>query len=208
MMSSPEPIDTASSEINPYAPPTAQIKQLTAANAGGDSFYVVSPVKFWVLYIMTVNLYVIYWMYKHWANWKYVKKSDIWPVPRSIFQVFFVHSLVDEINKELRIKQIKYAWQGGLFATIVVIEMLISNAVGRFATEASPLWVQLFPFATMPLAGYCLMQIQKTANTACDDPEGRSNANFTAANIIWCVVGGLFWMMVALGFIAIVFDIE
>ena len=41
--------------------------------------------------------------------------------------------------------------------------------------------------------------IQKAANVACDDSEGLSNSQLTAANIAWLVVGGLLWALILYG---------
>jgi hypothetical protein len=56
-------------------------------------FYAVSQKKFLIMYIGTLGLYSVYWFYKHWSLYKKSENEEMWPIMRSIFQIFFTHSL-------------------------------------------------------------------------------------------------------------------
>ena len=51
-------------------------------------------------------------------------------------------------------------------------------------------------------AGWALYKGQGAINTACNDPEGRTNSTITVANIVWIILGALFWGLVLIGIVA------
>jgi hypothetical protein len=186
---------------NPYSPPAAAVSQTVVAPK--NLFYVVSPAKFWTLFLMTFSTYSIYWVYKHWANWKVKRKENIWPVMRTIFSIFFYHSLADEIDKEILIQRVAYQWSGRMWATLAVILIIIERILSRVTDDNTPPILDLLLVLTVPTMGYFLYQFQCAANAACLDEEGVTNSKFTAANIVWCVLGGMFWVLVILGLFVI-----
>ena len=187
--------------LNPYAAPSHD--RLEVAPADTDRFYVVSALKFVVLYVVTFGLYSLYWDYKQWAMIKRATKGDEWPVARAIFNVFFQHSLNAEIDQRLRRQNIAFDWNPGARATAIVVVLLIGGATGRMSSrEFGGLTVDLISIACIPLLAALRVQVQRAANAACGDPLGRTNARFGAANIIWCLFGGLFWLLVLIGLYA------
>jgi hypothetical protein len=50
-----------------YAPPEAAI---TVDATDELDYYVVSPRKFYLLAILTLNLYLVYWFYRNWSQIK------------------------------------------------------------------------------------------------------------------------------------------
>ena len=44
-----------------------------------------------------------------------------------------------------------------------------------------------------------LFHAQRAANIASGDPQALSNNRFTAANWVWIVLGGLFWLLLGIG---------
>ncbi len=184
--------------VNPYAAPSHD--QLELATEASDRFYIVSGVKFLLLYLLTMGLYGLYWDYKQWALIKRATRGDEWPVMRAIFSVFFQHSLNAEIDQSLRRQQIAFDWNHNARATAVVIVMLVASISGRMSNrEFGGLAVDLISVACVPLLAVLRLQVQRAANAACGDPDGRGNSQFTAANIIWFVIGSLFWLLVLVG---------
>jgi hypothetical protein len=163
-------------------------------------YYVVSIAKFWTLYIGTFGLYGIYWFYRHWAQFKRATKGDEWPVMRAIFSVFFVHALFREINQTLTRAKSSFRWNPESLATWVVILLLTGSACNRLSANGIGLPItDYIGLAILPFIAMLKQQAQRAANASCDDPEGKSNSRFTAANITWLVFGGLFWILVLIG---------
>ncbi|HWR95878.1 MAG TPA: hypothetical protein VN248_04015, partial [Arenimonas sp.] len=60
-------------------------------------FYVVSLQKLVLLQVLTFGFYGILWFYWHFRRLKEYYRDDSWPVMRSIFAVFFTHTLFRDI---------------------------------------------------------------------------------------------------------------
>jgi hypothetical protein len=184
-------------DVDPYAPPAA--KELEAAPAApADRYYVVSAAKFWTLELVTAGLYGLVWMYKHWAAIKRASRGDEWPVMRAIFQVFFMHSLAAEIEQTLQRAGIRHAWAPAGLATGAVVGLLASALLDRVPAPMLSDNVSLgLSLVLVLVVAWFKWGIQRAANRACGDPEGRGNAAFSVANVAWVVGFGLFWLLVA-----------
>ena len=59
-----------------------------------SEFFVVSIRKLWIMNLLTIGSYGLVWHYQHWKQFRdSISDRDIWPVPRAIFTIFFVHAL-------------------------------------------------------------------------------------------------------------------
>ncbi len=185
-----------------YAPPEADIE--VNDNVDG-SYYVVGPRKFLALSILTLGLYLIYWFYRHWQSIKVRDSSDIWPIPRGLFYIFFSHSLFSDINETLKAKGIEFRWSPGITATLVVVTSVLSNVFGRLSSEniGSP-FTDVLSLVMVPLLAYLALPAQKAANAASGDPDGSGNSGFTGANWVWLILGGLIWALSLFGLYLII----
>src|SRR5688572_18207472 len=120
-------------EQNLYAPPEALILDAPATGVVEAEFYVVSRKKFLVLFFVTMGLYQLYWFYAHWARWRDAHRESIWPVWRSIFQVFFTHRLAREIEGSLVRADPRARFNGGVYATLVVMLQVATNLSIRYS---------------------------------------------------------------------------
>ena len=188
---------------NIYATPSAEISEV-----GTDTprYYVVSVTKFVVLSILTMDLYLIYWMWRNWRNVKQAEDSDIWPIPRAIFLVFFMHVLLDDVRQTLKEKQSSHKWAPMLIATIAILCIIISNAMSRFSDDLSMLDVVALGLGVV--TAFVLAPAQRAINVACDDPGGRSNAGFTVWNWLWIIPFALVWLLTLFGLYALFFAPE
>lgn len=182
---------------NVYAPPQSSLTQETAEPSALPPFYVVSITKLVLLYVATMGFYSLYWFWKHWARHKRDKKLSIWPVPRAIFAIFFAHSLNQEIDHRLQRAGKRYSWSPGMWAGAYVISAIGGRIVKRIPDAVLPplpsIWVAML---LMALNATALVQAQRAANLACDDPSGAGNSRLTAANWVWLVLGGLLWIFI------------
>lgn len=192
---------------NPYAAP----EHLGSAEVIGTSsrFYVVAPRKFLILFIGTLGMYLLYWMYAHWASFRRATKGSEWPVARAIFAVFFVHSLFAEIDLSLRRSGSGLRWNPGSSATWMVVLMIVNTACDRMAARSigSPV-TDLLGLAMVFVMPFPLLEAQRAANAACGDPEGAGNAQMTAANIAWLVLGAILWSLSAIGMLVVLGVVE
>ncbi len=177
---------------NVYAAPQAQLIDPQTSRPASDPFYVVSTLKFNFLFYLTMGFYSIYWFYRHWKAWKRHTGRDLWPVPRSIFSIFFVHSLFALFEKT---RNPIVARKGDFWASLFVVAAIFENIASRFAGDDLG-WGDLVSLGCLIPIGISLSWGQKVANSACLDSDGSRNAHFSIANILWMVFGGLFWLLV------------
>lgn len=86
---------------NPFQPPATQIGDGDGVSTGGDVvFYTVSKRKFFILYLATVGLFVVYWSYRNWSLIKAQTGLKCRPVMRGLFLIFFLHSLAETVQRE------------------------------------------------------------------------------------------------------------
>lgn len=179
---------------SPYAPPKTEILEPISTE---PPFYVVTPGKFYLLSVLTMHLYLVYWFYRNWRNHSQHTRSDIWPVARGLFYIFFTHSLFNAADRQLRSMNEAYEWNPKGLATLFVLLWVFAAVVGsRDGIAALLVWTALV-FAT-PLV---LLPAQRALNLACGDPTGGSNSHLTAPNWAWMIVGGLLLLVAFAGIV-------
>jgi hypothetical protein len=184
-------------EINPYTAPQSNLAVQPQEEA---QFHVVATRKYWFLLILTLGLYEIYWFYCNWRLYKEQVDSNVWPVPRAIFSVFFAHSLNRIVDERLKRQQLSHDWSPGLCATIFVVFSLMATVTERLSAKeiGAPL-TDVMPLIVLPISGWALWQTQRAINVVCGDPDGDSNSEFTWANYVWMLLGGLLWAVAIWG---------
>ncbi len=185
-------------DTNVYQAPQANL--IIDQEKDDHMFYVVSPKKFWVLFIATLGMYMIYWFYKNWSQYKKATGDNSWPVARAIFNIFFTHALFRKINNKLKEKNIesdwKHAWLATLYVVITILDRVLDRLAGKGVSEVASV---LFSLLSIPLIGWIFYQAQLRINLACESPNGEDNSNFSAANIIWIILGALLWLVFLAG---------
>lgn len=187
-----------------YAPPEADV---TAPAGDEPRYYIVAPLKFILLSVLTFTLYFVYWFYKNWQRIKIDDNDDIWPPARAFFYIFFTHSLFTDVQERFKTQGRKWDWQPGLLATLFIIVTLVGNIIDRFIPyETYPLMSSLLPLGSTLLATFLLLPAQKAINAVCGDDAGSSNSKLTVANWAWMVLGGIFWLLILIGTYAMIVD--
>lgn len=174
---------------NIYSPPAARLDDEPGVSEGNHKFYVVAPLKFWLLFIFTQGCYQLYWFYKNWSRYKTYSQESIWPVMRTIFAIFFAHSLFREVDATLVTEDRKHSWSPSLLATGYVIAAITTYVIDRMRDFVDKIALPIELFVMLPLVGYLLYRAQVAMNIACDDPSGASNAKLTWANYLWMGLG-------------------
>lgn len=186
-----------------YKPPEAE---LTLPQKAAARFYVVSGFKLLLLYLVTMGLYVLYWFYRHWKQIKThedasVVEREIWPVPRGLFSIFFAHSLFRRFDNAVQgVEPVN--WRPGLLAILYVIFTIIGNLADSLPRYGLRYFWVIFAFAaSLLIIGYVIYRAQAVANIACGEPGGHSNARLTLPNLLWILLGLVFWLAVGVGFV-------
>lgn len=185
---------------NPYEAPKGELIDPGAAADSAD-FYVVSKKKMLVLFIATLGMYRVYWMYRHWQSFKQVSGARIWPVARAIFSIFYIHSLFRLVGSKRDNATVPMpAWDHKQQATFIVLILIFSHVLDRLVSKSigSPVTDILSLLTLLPLAA-CFGAAQVKINEACGDPGGELNSQFTFANYVWIAIGVLLWVLVGIG---------
>ncbi len=190
---------------NPYQPPSADLVDPAPAAPPADAlFYIVSPTKFLCLMIGTFGLYAVYWFYRH---WKQLDRRDrgYWPVARGLFSIFFTHSLFREIERERSRQRRTFDWSPYWMANMYVVSTLASSVITQLSNRGLVSdTVDVLSIGLLAPMTWAMYVAQRAANVALDDPDGRGNSRFTWANIVWLALGGVLWLLVLIGVLAIV----
>lgn len=181
-----------------YQTPESDVAISFEANAEINPYYVVSRNKFLVLYLLTMGLYELVWMYKNWMQQRTVKNENLWPIPRAIFSIFFVHQLFGRQAQDLEHTSPEMQWSAMPFATLYVVLTLINLAL-NFVTGDEYAAVDMVYFPLLAGTAYIVMKSQMVSNRICGDPEGKQNAGYSAVNIIFMLLGSLLWFFSLLG---------
>jgi hypothetical protein len=176
---------------NLYQPPKAEL--LEEQSHTRNAFFVTSLKKFYLLYFTTFSLYSLYWFYKQWDSQRSAMlPKKIWPAARSIFQIFFTHSLCRLIKEhKLRLGQAAWSYSGTAWAYVLLT--IVTNRLSRIDGPGGGLeWLMLFAIIMAPALPLAL--IQQQANQASGDDDGQSNASISGLNLLCMAPGALLWL--------------
>ena len=184
---------------NPYAAPQSDLTH-PGTHANNAAFYVVSIKKFLTLYIATLGAYQLYWFYRNWSLYRDKYKEKIWPVPRAVFSIFFVHALFRYVRATIDREGKRIDWDPRSNATMLVVLIILSNMLNRASMRLDSEWfVDLASTIILAPSAYVFFKAQVAVNLSCGDPEGSHNGEFTTANFLWIGLGGLLWIAVIAG---------
>ena len=149
-------------------------------------YFLTSPGKFIAMSLCTFGLYEIFWSYK---NWRFVKDRDssaIMPFWRAMFFPLWHYSLLTELNKTLKSKNLSSSAYRGLLAMYV----LILGAVWRLP---DPYWLVSFLTFIGFLPAVFAMRTARPAGAIQEQRE-----YFHPSNLIAYGLGGPIFAVIAL----------
>lgn len=188
-----------------YDAPTADLND--AVVAPKHEFYVVSTLKFSILFLGTFSLYSVYWFYKNWKMFKDFHNEDIIPVARAIFSIFFVHSLFAHVDRVIVDKDIEHRWFPSLLATLFILLAIGSAVADAFSNnESSGSIADVISIVMMFPTCFILARAQIAINVSQDDERGTTNSKLGFLNYLWCALGGLIWLLAFAG-LAVLFGL-
>jgi hypothetical protein len=135
-----------------------------------------------------------------WKSYKYANQSTLWPIPRAIFSIFFIHSLFQKIvNRQIDMSNYRN-WAASSTATALVIVLLVSSGLERALSKVvDPYVILILTVILLFLQTILVSQAQKEINHAEQDPQGLGNHQCTAGNYVWLAIGALLWVSIIFG---------
>lgn len=159
--------------------------------------YAVSVSKFLMLFVSTIGGYTIYWVYRNWAFYRNASGADVTPVMRGLFWQFFIISLFDRIKVGLEMAGEACRWCPVTRGVLIILMSLTPFLTPFIFNLPSTLkFVFLIDVTTLAIAAYLFVGAQRAINRLAGDPDGISNSEFTIANILWIMGGGVYWVVV------------
>jgi hypothetical protein len=155
---------------------------------GSPQFFQVAPWKLVLMTFCTVGFYQLFWAYQHWRIIRARDGSDIWPVPRAIFGVFFCYPLFSRIGKDGQARGLAGAPSAGPLATLWIISSIAWRLPGALCLVGLVSWLVLIP-------------IQEYANriNAQAAPHAPRNDRLTWLNWVAVAIAATFWALVVVG---------
>ncbi|MCZ4319348.1 hypothetical protein O4H26_10120 [Aequorivita viscosa] len=151
---------------------------------------IVTLQKFIVLSIVSYGLYDIWWMYKTWKFFKEKDNLDIMPVPRAIFALFFMIGPFDRIQDFSQSKGYTKTFSSlGCFLGVICF-----NLLGRLPEPYFIISFVSFLFFIPALEAFN-HAIRNSANLEVTETE-----RFNTRQLVLLICGGVFWLMVLMGF--------
>ncbi len=179
---------------NPYK--TQESDVIMQSEQLKNEYYVVSVKKFTILFFATMGAYLFYWFYKNWKEYKTYHGNNIWPIPRAIFAIFFIHNLFARVEQTLAAKEKSFDWKPSLLATAYVLvlaaSILISIFINITVGAAFPFLSTLISLLVMVINYFLFVPPQKAINLSQEDPAGRNNDKLTPINYLWIAIGIIF----------------
>ncbi|MDU9391761.1 hypothetical protein [Pseudomonas sp. zfem002] len=186
-----------------------------AEKAPEPKFYVVSVKKMIVMLIFSMGLYFWYWNYRNWKNYRRVTGEPVIPLLRAIFYLFFLHALLERVDRGLRSQSASVEWSPRLLVVGVITSVVYSIFYCNLLPLESALdWVMstfglyavylLNAFQLLAVFLYfaqlwLMARIQRVINLHESDPHATGNNRLTGVDWFWMLPG----ILVLLG--AIVF---
>ena len=165
------------------------------------ALYVVSLKKLALLFILTLGLYAVYWNYRHWKLLNQHRGTNTIPVMRGIFSIFFFHSLLKQLNKELGDEDSKNHLPVSQLAAAYIAMNLLSSLADRFSARSDTISILDFiSLLLLPFICGVVATAQQAANISQGDPKGERNSDMTALNWVWMLLGSCLWLLILFGF--------
>lgn len=192
-------------ENNVYTAPDARLIDDSNAQDAGEQVgehYVLPQLKLWIFSMLSSGIFLLPWSYMHWRRIKQNDKSDIWPVPRAIFGVLFIHSLFTRFDRSKNDSGSEYTWSPGINAALFIIFSMIGNLMDLVYERASitiDAWYWVLFMCSWVIPIIAISNAQRVANIALNDPKGESNSKWTVSNFLWLAVCIAFWALAIFG---------
>lgn len=156
-------------------------------NPDNDKWYVelVSPKKFTILFIMSLSLYGVWWMYKSWKFFNEREIYDYMPAMRALFSFFFAHSLFAKIQNIAH----KNGYRKSYNSIILFIGFILFSFMSQLPSTLSILSIFSFVFLLPPLKAlnFTIMNLK--------GHEGQEVIRYNVRQKLIVYFGVIFWSL-------------
>ncbi|AXQ28234.1 DUF4339 domain-containing protein [Solimonas sp. K1W22B-7] len=151
-------------------------------------WFAVSTTKLLVMSFCTLTFYNLYWLYQNWLRIRQRDRSDISPVARTLFGIFFVHVLFRRVRDDAEAAGLSPSYSVALLTTLFIVMALTWRLPDPWD------WISAMHV-------FVLLPVQALANriNAAVAPGHERNERYSGANIATIVIGGLLMVMAVLG---------
>jgi hypothetical protein len=180
-----------------YRPPQADLETYAPAQPRQLApFFQTPPLKVALLSIATFGLYQLYWFHKNWSRRKALGE-EVSPLARTIFAVWFAHSLFQSVNREVEHRAGPGPSFSGLAgeplnAGLLAVGFFGLNVLWRLPDPIS--FLGLFSFVPLLVAQKRINQLH--AEEGYDPKEGSS---FTLGTWAALGIGLIWWALIVVG---------
>ena len=144
----------------------------------------VTPQKFLILSVCTLNLYQVYWFYQNWKRLRDGLQLSLSPFWRAFFAILWVLPFLRSVRSRAVDGGVVVPWSAGALALCYVVLSLSVPAAQSLVAAGARLG------AGAAASGGHLPAV----NEAVESPEGL-NSHYSLANVITIVVGVLFLLV-------------
>jgi hypothetical protein len=149
----------------------------------------VSLGKFIFLFIATMGMYGFWWSYKTWRFFKERSNSDINPIARALFAIFFHYDLITRVQYFAEEKEYDKNYSPGL----LTFGFIASNFLSYLSFPLNFLSMTSFVFLIPPF------QAWNYALEQADDVKVVYQNGITGRHVLAVALGILFWILTIAG---------
>ncbi|MBO9698635.1 MAG: hypothetical protein J7604_00430 [Sporocytophaga sp.] len=152
---------------------------------------IISLWRFIFLSVISLGAYEIWWMYKAWRFYQQKDKSDINPVARAIFSIFFINSLLGKILSFAKEKGYSENYSSAGLATGFIVINLLSSL-------PDPFWVISILSFLFLIPAFTAFNFAKLNS---NDFQVKEQDSFNGRQIALIVIGAILWFIIIIGLI-------
>lgn len=148
--------------------------------------------KFIILFIFSLGLYAIWWMYKSWKIFQEKEEPNMMPAARAIFGLFWAHSLFERIQKFAKSNGHTSTYNSGL----LFIGYFLMNLSSRLPDPIGLIAIFAFLFFIPPVQAFNFAIMNS------EDYDGEEVARYSARQMVVVGLGALMWSLMILGLLS------
>ena len=189
--------------VNPYAPPASDTFESHQGDGLGTrgvtgGYYVVAPIKFYLLATTTYGVYILYWFYAHFRE-QSRSGGRLGPALSALFNIFTVHRLFRSFDQSARYAELPRKLRAGVYSAPYAV-LILGSRLMRWLMPGT--LGHVIAFGLLLACSVPLGRAQLVANRLAGDEHGRSNARLSAGNVITIALGILVTVLAIYGFAA------
>lgn len=164
------------------------------SNDDNSKWYIelVDANKFIILFVMSLGLYSIWWMYKVWKFFQQKEEPNMMPAARAIFGIFWVYPLFERIQDYAK----ENGYESKYNSSFLFVGYVIMNLSSRLPDPIGLVAIFAFILMIPPLRAYNFAVMNS------DYYNGEEVARYSAGQMAVVAIGLLLWSTIFLGMVS------